>query len=303
MSKTETILLAEDDPSVIKYLSVALKKNGYEPLEAANGQEAIDIITNNNSIDAIISDIDMPLVDGLSLARHNSEHRRLPFVVSTKISDSRLALTFLEFGVRDYLEKPVTENKIVSVLKNALLRRSYRNSGEQAGNYEGNISHITIPSKISELAGALNWAKGQTSEIFNEFEIEKFLDYLHEFLLNAHEHGNLGISEEEKSELVESERLQSEIERRESLTEAKITIAISVLNEEVAIQIDDEGKGFDYTKYLMMSHKDLLNRLSMPNGRGVYMSKSYFDSIEYSNKGSQVRLRKTTGPQSAILRE
>lgn len=303
MSETGTVLLAEDDPHVMGFMSMALSKHGYEVLEAVNGEEAIDIIDCNDSIDAIVSDIDMPRMDGLDFARHNFDHGRLPFIVSTKISDSQLALNLLRFGVRDYLEKPVTEKKIVSVVQNAIHRGSCRVSLEELPVYGGNVESIIIPSRSVEILKALNWARNRTEELFDGREMAKFLDYLHEFLLNAHEHGNLGMGEKEKAALIEADRFHSEIEHRESFCQRSISLAISTLKNEIAVQINDEGNGFDSAKYIYMDENILLERMEMPNGRGIYMSKLFFDSIEYTKGGSQVSLRKTIVNERPILCE
>lgn len=283
MPDKQTILLVEDDHSVRRFLSNVLNESGFETLSASDGKEAIGIYAMHAcSINAIMSDLRMPNVGGAELAKYNFDHMNLPFVVCTVVSDALLAIDLLKIGVRDYLEKPVDPKRIIFIMKNAIRRAAYLSKRGGRCDYDGNVGSITIPSKSEELLYAHSWIENHLSETLGGEERDKLLNYTFEFLLNAHEHGNLGVGEKEKAELIEANTLEEEIERRETDRQAHIGIALSVLENEIAISITDEGKGFDYDKYF-----------DMTNGRGIQMGKLYFDSIEYANQGTQVLLRKT----------
>lgn len=123
-----TVLFAEDDIEVRKYIATILAKHNLTVLEASNGQEAIDIYNKKGeSIDVILSDMKMPVLDGGEFARYNHENLFLPFIIYTAFADAKSALELLSVGVYDYLTKPVKEQVLIGVLKNSIFRRLLSN--------------------------------------------------------------------------------------------------------------------------------------------------------------------------------
>ena len=109
-----------------------------------------------------------------------------------------------------------------------------------------------------------------------------------ELLINAVEHGNLGISYQEKSRLLQQGGWEGEIERRLSLPEnisKTVTVQLERKPHEMSLIISDCGAGFEYTNYLEISAE----RAFDPNGRGIAMSRMMsFDTLEYQGKGNQL---------------
>ncbi len=293
-NRKPTVLLAEDEAPVRRYLSETLVNNGFIVIEAEDGKEAISICqAEGTRLDAIVSDIRMPNADGAELARYNYDNGFHPFIVCTAIVDAKVALGLLGLGVQDYIVKPVREDHLIATVKNAITRRSMKKYMEDDENpYAGNIGSLTVPSRLSEINRAGKWVENKLRESLAPHEFKIFFSHLHEFLLNAHEHGNLKITEEEKSLFINEDRLMAEIEKRETGNKARIKIDLSVLHDEVAVCITDDGFGFNFQKYLDMPDEELIQRLELPNGRGISMALGYFDSIFYSKGGSSVLLMK-----------
>ncbi len=289
-----TILFAEDEALVRTAIAKILTKSGLNVLEAEDGQSAREIYRNKgDSIDAILSDLRMPNMDGTQLAEFNYENRFLPFVVCTAIADAGMALKLLKYGIQDYIVKPIEAQNLIRTIKNALSRRTLRVYKDDDENpYAGNVGGITIPSQLNEIRRASNWIEQQIKNVMEEKECKRFMNYADEFLINAHEHGNLKIGEKEKSIMLEEERFEKEVELREMDCKAKINVSLSVLKSDIAVNIIDDGYGFNCDQYLNMSEDTLLERLEMPNGRGIYMATQYFDSIVYSKGGANVLIVK-----------
>ncbi len=288
------VLLAEDEAPVRKYLAGVLLKNGFDVLEAKDGKEATELYLQHcNSIDAVVSDMRMPNMDGSEFAEFNYENRFFPFIVCTGVGDSRLAIKLHKYGVKDYVLKPIEEANFIGVIKSALNRRNLRTYKEDDENpYAGNVGSISIPSRLVELQRANRWIENKLENVMNKNEIGKLMNFLGELLLNAHEHGNLKIKEDEKSRLIEEGKFDIEMEFREMSCKAKIQIDLSVLREEVAVSITDDGFGFNYNKYLQMNEETLMERMCMPNGRGIFIAAAYFDSVIYQKGGANVTLIK-----------
>jgi two-component system response regulator YesN len=99
--------------------------------EAANGEEAMRLISAG-SPDLVVTDIEMPLMNGLELAEQLHNHPRQPeVIIVTGHKDFQYAQTAIRFGVREFLLKPCTEEEIVFVLRQAYERFRKRRDAEK----------------------------------------------------------------------------------------------------------------------------------------------------------------------------
>ncbi|MBF0291437.1 MAG: response regulator [Nitrospinae bacterium] len=293
--KTERkrILLLEDDESLRESLVEFFEDNGYSVVQAATEDDAIDIYKESfREIDIMMVDLRLPAVDGVKLAKYNFENGYLPFILFTSLADSKFALQMLNFGVKDYLVKPVDYNEFLNVVNNAIARSHIIHGVDTTVKYPGNVESITIPAKISEIERAADWIRRKIAPIGSKQQRLQFLGNVTEFILNAYEHGSLKITEEEKVRLLENGNFNEELKNRESICDTKIHIVLSVVKSDVAVCVIDEGNGFNYNKYINMDEDTIISRLDMPSGRGINIAKRYLDTIEYSKSGSSVLLTK-----------
>ena len=117
------ILVVEDDQELRGLFRRVLEKNGYEALEAADGQEALDVL-DRQYIDLIISDIMMPVMDGYELVRSLREAGiAIPvLMITARDAFDDMRRGFLS-GSDDYMVKPVNVNEMI-LRVSALLRRA-----------------------------------------------------------------------------------------------------------------------------------------------------------------------------------
>lgn len=118
--------------------------------------------------------------------------------------------------------------------------------------------------------------------------------FLREMLINAIEHGNLNISFDEKTYLqATGDYLQFLIDRQKEpqYTNKFVTIEFIVDSELISFRITDQGNGFDHKKMLQRK-KDDKEIQSLSHGRGIIMSRNFFDIVEYNDKGNSVYLVK-----------
>ena len=109
-----------------------------------------------------------------------------------------------------------------------------------------------------------------------------------EILINAIEHGNLGISYAEKTKLQSYSNWFEEIEKRVNLPENKnkyVTVSFDRTKEYIKLHVKDEGIGFEWSKFQQLDS----SRIHDSHGRGIIMAKSLaFDRLEYNDKGNEV---------------
>ena len=115
------ILVVDDDMINRKLLNVLLKKTGkYDVIEAENGMEALNII-KNETIDMVLLDIIMPVMDGIDLLKilkSDDNYKSIPVAILTT-DDSKKAEA-LEIGASNVLIKPIKEPELMQVLENNL---------------------------------------------------------------------------------------------------------------------------------------------------------------------------------------
>lgn len=123
MSTAATILIAEDDRAVREALRRALSFEGYEVIAAADGGEALEVLTAQTP-DAILLDIMMPGVDGLTVCRRvRDKGLTVPVLMLTARHEISDRVAGLDAGADDYLVKPYALDELLARLR-ALLRRT-----------------------------------------------------------------------------------------------------------------------------------------------------------------------------------
>lgn len=117
-----TVLVVDDSETIRAQLSSDLKEAGYNTLEADNGEEGLDIALNS-PVDLIITDYNMPQMDGISMCemikQHNSEKKAPIFMLTTQ-SRPDLKAQAKEAGVMAWILKPYDKNSLIQVVGKVL---------------------------------------------------------------------------------------------------------------------------------------------------------------------------------------
>ena len=117
------ILIAEDDPSTARLLSAILKRDGYEPIVARDGEEALELLDHNH-IDLLLCDVMMPRMDGFELTKViRDSGSLLPILMLTAKALPEDKHTGFIVGTDDYMTKPPDRQELLLRIK-ALLRRA-----------------------------------------------------------------------------------------------------------------------------------------------------------------------------------
>jgi len=115
-----TILIADDEDHIRKALRITLSRAGYDVLEAEDGDHAIKVMDDAKTaatVDVLLCDLQMPNRDGMeTIGDFKSRFPLVPIVILTGAPDFVLTEVILKQGVTDYLLKPVSEKKMLSVI-------------------------------------------------------------------------------------------------------------------------------------------------------------------------------------------
>ncbi|MEQ8192828.1 MAG: response regulator [Candidatus Eremiobacterota bacterium] len=119
------IMIIDDTVSGRYIISALLKEEGHEVIEAVDGKDALEKI--NPSVKMIITDLNMPRMDGLELVkilRENPDYKAIPVIMVSSESDEGIKAEGRVACVTEWIDKPVTGRKVIEVVKR-FLTKSY----------------------------------------------------------------------------------------------------------------------------------------------------------------------------------
>jgi two-component system chemotaxis response regulator CheY len=110
----KVILVADDSPSIRKFVSFALAAKGFEVISAGDGMEALEKLPNGN-VNLVITDLNMPNVDGFELIksiRDNIEFKEIPIIILSSLGGKEEIEKGMKYGANSYLVKPFDPKRI-----------------------------------------------------------------------------------------------------------------------------------------------------------------------------------------------
>lgn len=180
------IMVVDDEMHIRELVRFYLDKAGFDTIEAANAEEALDIV-ENQYIDLAVVDIMMPGMDGFELVEQMRQYREFPVIMLTAKSQSKDKLRGFSLGIDDYVTKPFDPDELMARVKTILKRYSINSlnvvkigdvifdGDKYEVRYQDQIIHL--PLKQFELAFEL--AKNPNQIFTREQLIEKIwgMDY------------------------------------------------------------------------------------------------------------------------------
>lgn len=115
------ILVVDDEPGMLRLLSLYLRQAGYAVATAATGADAVHEV-RLGGIDLVVLDIGLPDIDGFSVCQYIRRAGNVPVIMLTARSDPRDRISGLELGADDYVSKPFNPEELVARIR-AVLRR------------------------------------------------------------------------------------------------------------------------------------------------------------------------------------
>jgi DNA-binding response OmpR family regulator len=286
-----TLLVADDEPFALSFITTLLEEASYRVITAKNGLIAWELLKKNpEDYDAIILDRMMPGMTGIKVLARIRNHDALkmtPVIFQTSMSENEDILEGFQAGVDYYLTKPYNQELLLCVVKSAIYGRTIYKS------MQDEIRKTTDALRLMR-SGVFEYGtmeEGQTLATLLATvcpEPNKAVLGLWELMLNAIEHGNLGITYEDKSRLIEKDEWIAEVNRRINLPEnisKKVWVQFGSSETEIRFLIQDQGAGFDWRSFMELKPE----RAFDAHGRGIYLARNVsFDRIRYEGAGNQV---------------
>ena len=124
------ILVCDDDKEIVKAIDIYLSKEGYNILKAYNGNEALDII-KNNEIHLVILDIMMPEKDGIETLQEIRKEYSIPVLMLSAKSEDSDKIIGLDLGADDYVTKPFNPMELIARVNSCIRRYTKLGSIEE----------------------------------------------------------------------------------------------------------------------------------------------------------------------------
>ncbi len=281
--KKRILVVDDEEPMRSLLVKILSKVHEYEVFAAADGVDALDVFEKSGPFDLVITDLQMPRMDGEALA--SSIHDRWPGTAVIVLTASRgddSVLKCLRRGVLDYLGKPVDVAKLIKAVDRAFDRHAHMPA--QAGD-------IDVKSDVR------GWVELTAPSHFEY--VERFQRFTQ--LLYAAE---LSREEQEDIHMAITELGQNAVEWGNRHDASKqIRLSYCMFKDRVVFKIEDEGEGFaadslrDPSKDPLVHIMERISAGKRMGGYGIFMTKSIMDEVLYSERGNTVIMSKSFGPR------
>ncbi|MCI8874787.1 MAG: response regulator transcription factor [Lachnospiraceae bacterium] len=156
------ILVVDDESRMRKLVKDFLIRNNFDVVEAADGEEALDLFYKDKEIALIILDVMMPKMNGWDVCREIRETSKVPIIMLTAKGDESDELLGFEMGVDEYISKPFSPKILVARVE-AILRRSNKLTQEESVEVGG--------IKIDKMAHMVTVEGERVDLSYKEFEL------------------------------------------------------------------------------------------------------------------------------------
>ncbi|MFW5858006.1 MAG: response regulator [Planctomycetota bacterium] len=166
------VLVAEDDDLARKTVQMYLDVLGCHATVTTNGREALGALESapaDAPFDLLVTDIDMPQMNGLDLVRHcNRERPGLPVIVMTGMGDKALVVELLRAGVSDYIDKPFTREQFVGAVRKMLTGSAAGDAGAELRRLKEEMLAVVESRVEAQTDQVLEWIRGGVKHRFNQ---------------------------------------------------------------------------------------------------------------------------------------
>ena len=288
--------LVVDDSALARQIIGDLLKKSFDAaiFEASDGVEAVRSLDEQGPFDLILSDLQMPNMDGLALLKVVKDRfPRIPYVILTAFGNEEIAVKAIQSGAASYIPKQIVRSRLQGVVKTVLTASTRRQVREQLTRHivrhEMEFSLDNRGELISAVVEELQEI-GQASGAFQEQQLTQVGVALEETLLNAMIHGNLEISSELRARDDDSYEQMIRVRQQQlPYRNRRIQVSCQFTPNEARFVVVDEGPGFNVAS--VPDPREPENYLK-PSGRGLLLIRSFMDEVYHNDTGNSITLIK-----------
>ncbi len=299
-------ILVVDDSSTDRILAGGLlsKQPDLKVLYAQDGEDALEQI-DLHLPDAVVTDLQMPVMDGLKLvAEIKRQHPLIPVLLMTSKGSEEIAVQALQVGASHYVPKRTLAQGLVKTVRRVLA------TAQEDVNQLRLINRLT--SRREEYVMDLDYSvlmalADHIPDVILKLHICHPTDRVRlcvaveEALSNAYYHGNLNISSEMRvNDYPACEALIQERLKDPTFKDRKIHVTVDYSPTEAVITIRDDGAGFDPAKIPNAGGQADMMNLECLYGRGILLMRTFMTEVHFNDKGNEVRMIKRRKDDSDV---
>ena len=289
-----TLLIVDDEP-VDRELArrCVASIRGLEVLEAGDGKSGLAMIAEHTP-DVVLTDLRMPVLDGLALVRQVTEQFPLVSVILMTSRGSELIATeALTAGAASYVPKvDLAELLTDTVEKVLMVAAARRERAHVLAFLDCSESRFELPNDPTLIAPLVAYLQDDLERLgFADDHVRSQMGTaLLEALSNAMIHGNLEVQSDQRTE--DSSPYRQQIEKRrqaEPWSSRRVYCRAEQSADRVVYTIRDEGPGFDFTQLPDPTRPETMLKAQ---GRGLFLIHSFMDEVQHNDVGNQITLTK-----------
>jgi CheY-like chemotaxis protein/anti-sigma regulatory factor (Ser/Thr protein kinase) len=286
-----TVLIVDDSVVDRKLAGGCLKNCDLEVAFACDGREALDLMADDLP-DVVVTDLQMPEVDGLELTKQIRKlHRNIPVILMTAHGNEEVAVAALNAGAASYVPKKNLSRDLEETVKTVLSVATSERAEQQILESLASVRlEFELGNEISTLRPLIMVMQGHMRQlgVYGESDIIRISTALQEGLINAIEHGNLELDSKLR-ELKDNtyQKLGDERRQQEPYKSRKAYITAEFNREGCRWTIRDEGQGFD--PELLPDPRDPAN-LQRVSGRGLLLIQTFMDEVQFNGTANEITM-------------
>jgi len=171
----KTILIVDDEKTIVDMLVYNLQKEGYNTLEANDGEEAVNIALSEKP-DLVLLDIMLPKMDGLAVCKRIRQTLNIPILMISAKDEEIDKILGLELGADDYITKPFSVRELMARVKANLRKAEVTNKQTEENDDKTDTNIITVGDLSLDLNKFEVKVRGEIMDLtLREFEVIKYL--------------------------------------------------------------------------------------------------------------------------------
>ena len=272
---------------------------GMKGIFAESGEEALHQIALETP-DLVLTDLRMPGMDGLDLVRKVQEaYASLPVILMTSYGSEQLAVRAMAAGAASYVPKADLADSLADTVQQVLSVAQARRHREMIfhciRSTETDLELANDPELIPPLVGFFQDNLHRIG-FGDECMRTRVGIALMEAVSNAMFHGNLEVSSAlRKEDQADYHRLVEERRHREPYASRRVRLSARETSEQISYTINDSGPGFRPADLPDPTAPENLLRL---NGRGLFLMRTFMDSVQFNERGNEITLTKKCIPMA-----
>jgi len=292
------LLIVDDEAPIRDMMAMFAQDLGFIPVLASDGDVALQMFRQEYP-PIVLTDVRMPKMDGITFTQRLKEESPETYVIMlTGHGGEETAIAALKAGASGFLKKPPEIEDLKATLNKFSQAVSARTAAAKiAWSFSGLRLNATVESDPDKAAGVSAFLLRGLEGALGKREMADLQLGMCELLINAIEHGNLGISAEEKRQALSKGNFDALLKERRACAElgqrsVSIEVILDQASREISCHFRDQGDGFDWQA---LPQELTPENLLQPQGRGVILTRMVADRLEYNDKGNEVTFVKRIG--------